>query len=533
MVDKKTNIEPVSPATSVPVASPAAPPPSASAPPPAHCEPCPPQFRLDTPLRWKAANPLEQKVLQNLQGNILKGHGRDFTTNIFFAFGNEVLASKRLLRELGNFHVTSAYQQLVLTEKFKTERIDGGKFCAAFISSSGYTKLGLTFPVIAGNAAFGPGMKDQSSLDDLSDPKLTNWESDFQKDIHAMVLIADDDPEEVADHVALVEALIVQAGGTVLRKQTGKVIRNAQGNGLEHFGYVDGRSQPLMLMEDIEAESRDEGISHWDPTASLDKVLVADPLAVDLKLDPEGLCFGSFFVFRKLEQRVRDFKRREQQLADALDLVGAEKRERAGALVVGRFEDGTPVTMTDEAKGVKAPRNDFNYSGDPGGSRCPFHAHVRKTNPRGSGGFEELKAEQLHIMARRAITYEDTPRAVHPEALPAAKDMAEFLLKVSPNLPEGDLGLLFMAYNSKLDDQFVFTQRRWANEPAFPKSQQTPPVAAGLDGVIGQGGAGGQSYAKKWDDPAAARVPFDFADFVHMKGGEYFFAPSLRFLRNL
>jgi hypothetical protein len=28
-------------------------------------------------------------------------------------------------------------------------------------------------------------------------------------------------------------------------------------------------------------------------------------------------------------------------------------------------------------------------------------------------------------------------------------------------------------------------------------------------------------------------VKFDFADVVHLQGGEYFFAPSLGFLRNL
>ena len=526
---KKTNIEPVNPATSVPVASPATPSASPAPPLPAHCEPCPPRFSLDAPLRWKAANPLEQKVLQNLQGNILKGHGRDFMTNVFFTFGDDVPAGKRLLRELGNFHVTSAYQQFVLTEKFKTEKIDGGKFCAAFISSSGYTKLGQTFTAPTGNSAFGAGMKDASSRSDLGDPVVTDWQEGFRGDIHAMVMIADDDADEVAAHVASLEAILDEAGCKVVHKQNGKVIRNAQGNGLEHFGYVDGRSQPLMLMEDIEAESRDEGIAHWDPTSSLDKALVSDPLAED----PDGLSFGSFFVFRKLEQRVREFKTREQELADALELVGGEERELAGALVVGRFEDGTPVTMTDEAKGIKAPKNDFDYSGDAKGARCPFHAHVRKTNPRGSGGFEGLKLEQLHIMARRGITYEDVPRAVHPEALPAAEDMAEFMLKVAPNLPEGDLGLLFMAYNSKLDDQFVFTQKNWANQPAFPKSQQTPPVPAGLDGGIGQGGAGGQIYAKTWDDPAAVKESFDFAGFVRMKGGEYFFAPSLRFLRNL
>ena len=88
------------------------------------------------------------------------------------------------------------------------------------------------------------------------------------------------------------------------------------GNGLEHFGYIDGRSQPLMLLEDIEKESRDEGIAQWDPTFPLTTALVPDPLVADA----EELAFGSFFVFRKLEQNVRGFKTLEQNLADALNL---------------------------------------------------------------------------------------------------------------------------------------------------------------------------------------------------------------------
>jgi hypothetical protein len=88
-----------------------------------------------------------------------------------------------------------------------------------------------------------------------------------------------------------------------------------------------------------------------------------------------------------------------------------------------------------------------------------------------------------------------------------------------------------MAYNAKLDNQFVFTQRTWANNPGFPQA----PAAPGLDGVIAQdaGSPGGQLHARQWDDDAAGTVGFDFKGFVHMKGGEYFFAPSLKFLREL
>ena len=382
MIEKQTNIAPVNPPTAVPPTPPTAGPVKAM---PAHCAPCPPTFTLEAPLRWKAANALEQKVLENLQGNILKGHGRDRTENIFFQFGEDTQKCKRALRELGNFHVTSAYKQLLATEAFKTSGTDGGSFCAAFISASGYRNLGLAFTPPAGNNAFNPGMKSPASVTTLGDPQPGAWETEFQQDIDGMVLVADEDTVRGAIKASKIENLLKSAGCKIVLKQIGKAIRNSVGNGLEHFGYVDGRSQPLMLLEDIESESRDEGIARWDPTSALSKALVADPLAADAA----GLSFGSFFIFRKLEQRVRAFKTREQDLADALKLKGADDRELAGALVVGRFEDGTPVTMSDKAKALKAPPNDFNYDADAAGSRCPFHAHIRKTNPRGSGGFNQ------------------------------------------------------------------------------------------------------------------------------------------------
>jgi len=506
---KPTNVAPATAPTAVPAAPPVGAP--AAGPIPAHCQPCPPTFRLDAPLRWKTANPFEQKVLENLQGNILKGHGRDHTTNVFVRFGTDTKKSRRLLRELGNFHVTSAYKQLVATEAFKQGKGDGGVFCALFVSAHGYGALGLTFVAPAGNTIFVPGgMRDPGSLSKLGDPAPADWENHFDKVIDAMVLVADDDPAHNAVRVAQIEALVAEAGGHVVHKQAGKAVRNSVGNGLEHFGYVDGRSQPLMLMEDIETESREEGIAHWDPTASLDKALVADPLAND----PDNLSFGSFFIFRKLEQKVRDFKTQEQVLADALGLAG-EDRERAGALVVGRFEDGTPVTMSDEARGIVAPRNDFSYVGDAAGSRCPFHAHIRKTNPRGDTVREfgiAPDAERARLMARRSMPYGERRQDAQMRFSDA---------------PSHGVGLLFMACQASIVEQFEFAQANWANDEGFVVGH------TGIDPLAGQGGAVKHRLRAGWGDARAPTLQQRMAGFVTLKGGEYFFVPSLAFFATL
>jgi len=483
-------------------------------------------------------------MLSNLQGNILKGHGRDFTWNIFFRFGADTLLSKRAVRELGNYHVTDAYTQLLANEAYKTEKKDGGTFLSLFLSSLGYAALGLEFKAPEENKAFESGMRDASSIANLADPAVDNWEDAFKGPIHGMVLVADDTPTRGVAAAEKIEEILTGAGAAVIHIQAGKALRNAVNLGIEHFGYVDGRSQPLMLLEDIEKESREDGISRWDSGFPLGLALVPDPLAKvrnpqtgdlgDVIADPTA--FGSFFVFRKLEQNVAGFKTEEQRLANDLLLNGGQ-RLLAGALVVGRFEDGTPVTLSPSPKGG-TPTNDFDYDGDLAASRCPFHAHVRKTNPRGTGGFEpefnfhtpSALTERSRLMPRRGITYEDTTR-VPPTELPQVSSEEEFKEKVLHLLPSDGVGLLFMAYNSKLDQQFVFTQQTWANNLGFPNIKPDP----GRDGVIGQDGniPGGQLFPKVWDDPASGTESFDFGKFVTMKGGEYFFAPSLVFLRNI
>ena len=480
---------------------------------------------LTKPLAWKKATHEEQAMLENLQGNILKGHGRPRTVNVFFKIDTTKVAQmKKALREIANYHVTSAMQQLEETEAFKTTGKSGETFVALALSASGYSSLGVLPANRPNNPVFAAGMRSATSVAALSDPAVSTWETPFQSQIDGMVLIGSitDSPLLIErDHIV---TLLIEGGATIVHQQKGEAVMNLVGDGIEHFGYVDGRSQPLMLVEDIEHESTTAGISLWDPQFALNAALVPDPGAAP------GLgatSFGSYFIFRKLEQDVQGFKRREQQLADALLMVGAEARELAGAMAVGRFEDGTPVTLSDEAKG-QTPPNDFTYKSDPG-ARCPFQAHVRKVNPRGTGGAELENVERGHIMPRRGIPYTDIARKTHPSTLPGSDTLTDFNAKVAPLLPTGGVGLLFMAYNSDINKQFQFTQQTWANNPGFPI---VPPPAPGIDPVMANGSASTQNWPKAWG-VATPTTPFAFEGFVKMKGGEYFFAPSLGFLKAL
>jgi len=479
-------------------------------------------INLAAPLAWTKATAEENKMLQALQGNILKGHGRNYTANIFFKLDPaKQLAAKRMLRELANERLTSAHRQLLDSKRFKETGQDGGPFVHLALTFKGYQALGLAAKAPA-DPDFQAGMKASTSLSALNDPAVNTWEAPFQQDLHGLVLVGTDSESQTAAVAVAIKTMITDAGGTVVHTQRGKALRNAVGEGIENFGYVDGRSQPLLLQEDIDAETATAGSSRWDPAFPLSAALVKDPGTADT------FSFGSLFIFRKLEQDVRQFKAREQVIADVLGLTG-EARELAGALIVGRFEDGTPVTLSDEARGGP-PANNFSYVGD-AGSRCPFHAHIRKTNPRGSGGAEPEPAERAHLMPRRGIPFEDVKREFHPAELPESGSLAEFNAKVAPLLPTGGVGLLFMAYNSAIAKQFKFTQQTWANNPGFPL-----PGTQGIDPVIGQGPSNptDQKIRKVWDDAASPLLNnVEFKGFVKMKGGEYMYSPSLTFLFSL
>jgi Dyp-type peroxidase family len=465
---------------------------------------------LEQPLKWTSNDKAVATLLDDLQANILKGHGRDHARHLFLRFdGAKKAAVKAAIHQLSG-QLKSARQQLKEAEDFKTSRKDGGTVRCFFLTFAGYKVLGVESQAPA-DAAFRDGMQKRMSPapGQAAQDLFAAWEPYLKDGVHAMLLLADADPERLAqERDSLVESL-APAGIAVVGEEIGAQQRNDRGEGVEHFGYVDGRSQPMFLAEDVDREKLlGGGTAMWSPAFPPLQVLVTQGT-------PPSRVTGSLFVFRKLEQNVLRFKRREEELADELGLSG-EDRELAGAMMVGRFEDGTPAVLRKKAGVGGDVPNNFNYADDRDGVKCPLHAHVRKTNPRGSGGFQQTEAqERAHLMARRGITYGDRE--------PGMGDR-----------PEGEVGLLFMSYQTDIANQFEFTQQTWANNPEFPQATAAT-GQPGIDPIIGEGkvGANQQQCPLHWGDPATGRKATSFAGFVTLKGGEYFFAPVISALRAL
>ena len=459
-----------------------------------------------------------QTLLSSIQGNILKGHGRDRTVHIFVRFDETNV--EKLRNKLVSFaerNVTSALQQHIESEQFKKFKVPGALFGNIFLTANGYKALGFSEDKVKdafSDQFFLEGMSAHG--ENLSDPPAAKWDKGYRNNrIDAMFLLGDDDKDFLLRQTRVVlneldrfcEILVIEHGDALRNKDNKE--------GIEHFGYVDGRSQPIYLTTDLKNEGKTD---KWNPVEPLNTVLVKDTA-----VSGENH-FGSYFVFRKLEQNVLAFKTREIELADALNLKEKD-RERAGAMAVGRFEDGTPLVLQQSDGLVPPKENNFSYDIDANASKCPFQAHIRKTNPRGDTvrRFEvSERDERDRRITRRGITY--GKREKHPND---AQSLSDF--------PTKDVGLLFMCFQASIEKQFVFMQQSWANNESFLDA------GIGLDPVIGQIAAGTIAAPQKWRAHWGDTVPensedaelqdFSFSGFVKMKGGEFFFAPSMEFLK--
>ncbi len=426
--------------------------------------------------------------LKDLQGNILKGHGRDHAMHLFICFGKptdekshgeSISGARRWINDMVSTQITSADDQRNDPQKQTLFRM-------LLLSSSGYEFLGERRPR---DGAFRDGMRERRSR--LNDPTFQQWSPKYkhkEEEIHALLIVASKNADELDQNRAIIEHELSRFGASISVDQRGVQLRD-NGHAIEHFGYADGVSQPEFFDDGSpEAEKYDQ----------------RTPLKLVLEKDRHGdNGYGSFFVYRLLEQNVSSFDAAVTRVANEL----GQSTQLVGAMAVGRFKNGTPVTTHSTPKLVYNPKQDENFNFDrDDGDRCPLHGHIRKTNPRGSLGFltNILAREQKRRIARRGITYSDNEN--------------------------NTVGLIFMCFQSDIKDQFEFMQRTWANSHNFSKR------GTGLDPVIGQDGGPQEpndfpNWPTGYGSNGRKRIRFD--EHVKFLGGEYFFAPSISGLKDL
>ena len=93
----------------------------------------------------------------------------------------------------------------------------------------------------------------------------------------------------------------------------------------------------------------------------------------------------------------------------------------------------------------------------------------------------------------------------------------------------GEVGLLFMCFNADISRQFEFVQYTWANYPKFKQLYNDPDPLIGVREIPCHGQE--QNFTIQ-DEPVSQSIT-GLQRFTHVKGGAYFFFPSVTTIKYL
>ncbi|KAL6717683.1 hypothetical protein ACLMJK_005598 [Lecanora helva] len=367
---------------------------------------------------------------------------------------------------------------------------------------------------------FDEGMREDGP-NNLNDPPVDDWDPLFRTTtIHGLLKIAGSYQELVDKELEQIKSVLGHSQGvikdidgnsapTTLNSRLDGKTRDKAQHGREHFGFRDGLSQPLL--EGINTPEALKADEYMKTNPNIILVTSKPPgtqdgIEADPRRRPAWMVNGSFLAFRKLEQDLPRWINLINKYKDA----GCTSSDQLGAKLMGRWMNGTPV-----AEFPNAPENNFNnkfrYKGV-AKYHCPFGAHIRKANPR-----TDADSVKMARMIRNGIPYgsEFNPKSMHePDTNPDPNDTR---------------GLLFACYQSSLENSFQFVQRAWSNNDSFPVGN------TGYDALVGQAKDNGMlNITLQGADEGDLKPGLgQFEKSVTMKGGEYFFVPSIKALREV
>jgi deferrochelatase/peroxidase EfeB len=338
-------------------------------------------------------------------------------------------------------------------------------------------------------------------------------------------------------------------------------LKTADLDGVEPFGFTDGISQPRIDWERQRDPTRPQ--IDYSNIVALGEFLLGYPNEYNKYtdrplLDPDSASAdllpaedapekkdlgrnGTYLVIRDLRQDVRAFWQFVSQQTGG----DATKTEQLAAAMVGRTRAGNPLVPIEEqpipgigSQPDQVRQNRFTFERDPTGSACPFGAHIRRANPRnpdfpgrpasllkriitmlgfGPKGFRDdlMSPVRFHRILRRGREY-------GPGLLPE-----DALTPAPPNEPAR--GLHFICLNANISRQFEFLQNAWIVNAKFSgMTGESDPLLGTRSDVPGC------PVIADFNRPRDGRLRERLSglpQFVTVRGGAYFFLPSLRALR--
>jgi deferrochelatase/peroxidase EfeB len=471
----------------------------------------------------------------DVQGNILRGYRKNRVRYLMIQVTEPAAARRWLTAALSG---SDGVPQITTEEPWETKPDSCFNIGLTY---EGLRALGAPAASLADfPTEFKEGMDKRAlKLGDAGASAPENWDKPFNEPakIHliASIYVGDvnkpDAVREIAQLDAIQRAAISDKWGLTLLEDA----RNGWcfNKDYVHFNYTDNISQP-KFKEIHGTDNYPDGDSQ--PMAPLGTVLLGYETNFEgLKWrvpQPRALGFnGSFNAFRVLEQDVVGFE--EYLTTTATELLahprvnellplGAEAnigagfsrrdamREVVAANMCGRWRNGVPLALSPDTPNPskKVSNTDFDYDRD---SRCPYGAHIRRCNPRGSQIVQRV-ANHSRRLVRRGMAY--GPAYVYDPAKPR-----------NPN--EEKRGLLGNFIGANLGAQFEALSCDWLN-----LGLQDPRVTGSNDPLLGA-----NDPETSWFDlPLASGAPIRLRGlprFVTTRGGAYTFLPSLSAIKYL
>jgi len=331
-----------------------------------------------------------------------------------------------------------------------------------------------------------------------NDPK--NWVGDLASpDLHAIVILFARDAAEHQRCQLEHESLIARCEGVEVLSALDLQATPPFDYAHDHFGYRDRLSQPV-----IEGTGETPTPGSGAPLKPGEFLLgYPDEAGPGAQLpQPEILSRnGSYMAYRRLQEHVGRFRDFLAQHAET-----TEERELVAAKLMGRWRSGAPLVLApdkdDPVLGADLQRNnDFTYKDmDPRGYAVPLGAHIRRMNPRDTAANMNRRR-----MIRRGATY-----GTHlPEDAP--EDGTE-------------RGIAAFVICASLIRQFEFAQNVWVNDRNFHElANERDPIIGSQDGTL---------EFKMPRRPIRKKIT-GLPAFTTVRGGAYFFLPSIKALRYL
>ena len=460
---------------------------------------------------------METLQLSDIQGYIVRGYKHMLYSRYVLLAVTEPVAAKKFIRECTG-RITN------VTHHDKTNCLN-----IAF-TAAGLRALGMKDSNMQNfTREFREGMTTphrRRLLGDLdsSAPENWQWGGPENKEAHILLMIFGADKETALAYYRQLRPDPSFSGLQEIGLLDGQTLPKNK----EHFGFRDGISQPVIKGSGRTGPANDYvnagefvmGYRNEYDVFPDTPVLAEDQGDVSvLPFDASGTGKrdlgrnGTYMVLRQLQQDVNGYwSFLNEQTKNPDGSVNADESVRLAAKMMGRWPSGAPVVKyPDRDPGGLSDDDDFNYSDtDPEGGKCPFGSHLRRTNPRDSfednGPSESLKLTRRHRIIRRARLYGD-PYEGSP----------------THYTPEGEVGLLFTCFNADISRQYEFIQYTWASYPKFKQLYNDP------DPIIGVRENPEPGTEQNFTIPGTPVNTYitGLQRFVTVKGGAYFFFPSL------